>query len=149
MRKIKIKEIVCIIGLLGTLTAHSQNTVWQIGNKDKSAKEFKFYKNDYRNYINDVYLYEVGRNHSADFPYFLPGPSDAWAGGISGQAVIGFSLAEAPSPTEVAPRQELQPHGQEDARADEQHQHDRAPDKIVDLRQQLREIHPNTQRHKP
>ena len=99
MRKIKIKEIVCIIGLLGTLTAHSQNTVWQIGNKDKSAKEFKFYKNDYRNYINDVYLYEVGRNHSADFPYFLPGPSDAWAGGISGQAVIGFSLAEAPSPT--------------------------------------------------
>lgn len=80
MRKIKIKEIVCIIGLLGTLTAHSQNTVWQIGNKDKSAKEFKFYKNDYRNYINDVYLYEVGRNHSADFPYFLPGPSDAWAG---------------------------------------------------------------------
>ena len=34
MRKIKIKEIVCIIGLLGTLTAHSQNTVWQIGNKD-------------------------------------------------------------------------------------------------------------------
>lgn len=60
MRKIKIKEIVCIIGLLGTLTAHSQNTVWQIGNKDKSAKEFKFYKNDYRNYINDVYLYEVG-----------------------------------------------------------------------------------------
>ena len=24
MRKIKIKEIVCIIGLLGTLTAHSQ-----------------------------------------------------------------------------------------------------------------------------
>lgn len=44
MRKIKIKEIVCIIGLLGTLTAHSQNTVWQIGNKDKSAKEFKFYK---------------------------------------------------------------------------------------------------------
>ena len=38
MRKIKIKEIVCIIGLLGTLTAHSQNTVWQIGNKDKSAK---------------------------------------------------------------------------------------------------------------
>ena len=90
MRKIKIKEIVCIIGLLGTLTAHSQNTVWQIGNKDKSAKEFKFYKNDYRNYINDVYLYEVGRNHSADFPYFLPGPSDAWAGGISGQAVIGF-----------------------------------------------------------
>ena len=70
MRKIKIKEIVCIIGLLGTLTAHSQNTVWQIGNKDKSAKEFKFYKNDYRNHINDVYLYEVGRNHSADFPYF-------------------------------------------------------------------------------
>ena len=57
MRKIKIKEIVCIIGLLGTLTAHSQNTVWQIGNKDKSAKEFKFYKNDYRNYINDVYLF--------------------------------------------------------------------------------------------
>lgn len=99
MRKIKIKEIVCIIGLLGTLTAHSQNTVWQIGNKDNSAKEFKFYKNDYRNYINDVYLYEVGKNHSADFPYFLPGPSDAWAGGISGQAVIGFSLAEAPSPT--------------------------------------------------
>lgn len=44
MRKIKIKEIVCIIGLLGTLTAHSQNTVWQIGNKDNSAKEFKFYK---------------------------------------------------------------------------------------------------------
>ena len=68
MRKIKIKEIVCIIGLLGTLTAHSQNTVWQIGNKDNSAKEFRFYKNDYRNYINDVYLYEVGRNHSADFP---------------------------------------------------------------------------------
>ena len=92
MRKIKIKEIVCIIGLLGTLTAHSQNTVWQIGNKDNSAKEFKFYKNDYRNYINDVYLYEVGRNHSADFPYFLPGPSDVWAGGISGQAVIGLSL---------------------------------------------------------
>ena len=99
MRKIKIKEIVCIIGLLGTLTVHSQNTVWQIGNKDNSAKEFRFYKNDYRNYINDVYLYEVGKNHSADFPYFLPGPSDVWAGGISGLAVIGFSLAEAPSPT--------------------------------------------------
>lgn len=91
MRKIKIKEIVCIIGLLGTLTAHSQNTVWQIGNKDKSAKEFKFYKNDYRNYINDVYLYEVGRNHSADFPYFLPGPSDAWAGGTyQGRLLLAF-----------------------------------------------------------
>ena len=49
MRKIKIKEIVCIIGLLGTLTVHSQNTVWQIGNKDNSAKEFRFYKNAYRN----------------------------------------------------------------------------------------------------
>lgn len=137
MRKIKIKEIVCIIGLLGTLTAHSQNTVWQIGNKDKSAKEFKFYKNDYRNYINDVYLYEVGRNHSADFPYFLPGPSDAWAGGISGQAVIGFSLASSfsdnPNTTTTSICRNssflTSPTGGE--------------------AQQLREIHPNTQRHKP
>lgn len=138
MRKIKIKEIVCIIGLLGTLTAHSQNTVWQIGNKDKSAKEFKFYKNDYRNYINDVYLYEVGRNHSADFPYFLLlWPSDAWAGGISGQAVIGFSLAEAfsdnPNTTTTSICRNssflTSPTGGE--------------------AQQLREIHPNTQRHKP
>ena len=71
MRKIKIKEIVCIIGLLGTLTAHSQNTVWQIGNKDKSAKEFKFYKNDYRNYINDVYLYEVRKISRMISPYFV------------------------------------------------------------------------------
>lgn len=98
MKKKRYLGIVYIIGLLGTLTAHSQNTVWQIGNKDQSAKEFRFYKNDYRNYINDVYLYEVGKNQANDFPYFLPGPGDAWAGGLPGQAVIGFSVAEAPSP---------------------------------------------------
>ena len=39
---------------------------------------------------------------------------------------------------EIAPRQELQAHRQENARADEQYQHDGAPDKIVDIRQQLR-----------
>ena len=132
MRKIKIKEIVCIIGLLGTLTAHSQNTVWQIGNKDKSAKEFKFYKNDYRNYINDVYLYEVGRNHSADFPYFLPGPSDAWAGCY--WLFIGrSSFSDNPNTTTTSICRNssflTSPTGGE--------------------AQQLREIHPNTQRHKP
>ena len=121
MRKIKIKEIVCIIGLLGTLTAHSQNTVWQIGNKDKSAKEFKFYKNDYRNYINDVYLYEVGRNHSADFPYFLPGPSGR----------SSFSDNPNTTTTSICRNSSFltSPTGGE--------------------AQQLREIHPNTQRHKP
>lgn len=99
MKKKIYLGIACLIGFLGTLPVCSQNTIWQIGDKDQSAKEFGFYKNDYRNYKNDVCLYVVGKNHANDFPYFLPGPSDTWAGGMPGQAVIGFSLAEAPAPT--------------------------------------------------
>lgn len=99
MKKKIYLGIVCLIGFLGILPACSQNTIWQIGNKDQSAKEFGFYKNDYRNYKNDVCLYVVGKNHANDFPYFLPGPSDTWAGGMPGQVVIGFSLVEAPAPT--------------------------------------------------
>ena len=98
MKKKRYLGIISIIVLLGTLTAYSQNIVWQIGNKDQSGKEFRFYKDDYRSYINDTYLYEVGKNHAKDFPYFLPGPGDTWAGGLPGKAVIGFSLAETPSP---------------------------------------------------
>lgn len=98
MKKKRYLGIISIIVLLGTLTAYSQNIVWQIGNKDQSGKEFRFYKDDYRSYINDTYLYEVGKNHAKDFPYFLPGPGDTWAGSLPGKAVIGFSLAETPSP---------------------------------------------------
>ena len=81
-----------LIGLLGVQPVYSQHTVWQIGDNDQSAKEFKLYQSDYRHYKSEVYLYEIGKNHSYDFPYFLPGPSDTWAGSLSGQAVIGFSL---------------------------------------------------------
>ena len=48
---------------------------------------------------------------------------------------------------EVAPRQKLQSDCQEDARADEQRQHHRAPDEIVDRSQERRYIHENSSPH--
>lgn len=90
------------IALVWTLSiqsqsVHSQNVVWQIGSKDNTSQEFKFYKNNYRDYKSNTYLYETGKNSAADFPYFLAGPSDTWAGNLSSQAVVGFSLTEIPS----------------------------------------------------
>jgi hypothetical protein len=92
----KFFNFILLCTVLSGLNGWSQNhQVWQIGQEDKSGKEFALYDN-YRsfnkNYPGGAMLYHVNLNKAEDIPYFLPGPSDSWAGGVNGQLIIRFGI---------------------------------------------------------
>lgn len=71
--------------------------LWQIGQQDGSAKEFALF-NNYQGFSNKypggTILFEVGNSSAGEIPYFLPGPSDSWAGGVKGQLIIRFNVTD-------------------------------------------------------
>ncbi|MDR0844741.1 MAG: hypothetical protein LBN71_05930, partial [Tannerella sp.] len=94
--------VVCTTLLLSfgmTVNAFSQSesVLWQIGTADQSGKEFALfeaasYKKFPSKFQNGGILYEVGKTKTSDIPYFLPGPSDAWAGNRQGQLIVHFGI---------------------------------------------------------
>lgn len=89
--------LIAILFIVFTGQGKAQNTfspVWQIGKNDGSAAEFQYYNSDYQNYksryADGTVLYEIGKSKESEIPYFIPGKSDAWAGGQSGQMIIRF-----------------------------------------------------------
>ena len=64
----------------------AQQTLWQIGTADNSAKEFCLGDGNYKDYLENDFGYEdrffiVGHSDAAThFAYVLPGPKDYWAG---------------------------------------------------------------------
>ena len=63
-----------------------RTTIWQIGTKDRSARELALAPDRYRSYLQEDFGWEdrfflVGVSDPAvSFPYVLPGPADAWVG---------------------------------------------------------------------
>ena len=91
----KRNTIVCWLVFVFLLSAFKsygeQNTVWQIGQADKSAGEFALAPNGYERFLESDFGWEdrfflIGKSDTGtDWPYVLPGPSDKW-GGTSGTA---------------------------------------------------------------
>ena len=67
-------------------SATGQETLWQIGSKDNSYKEFALSPGNYQDFVSNGFggasrYYVVGESSSSeDFPYVLPGPFDNFAG---------------------------------------------------------------------
>ena len=79
------------------VSINAANTIFQIGTPDGDYKEFAI-AGDYHTYPdqfpNDV-DYTVGQSDpSKDWPYVLPGPSDAWAGNKSHTFKIHFQIPQ-------------------------------------------------------
>jgi hypothetical protein len=92
--------IMTCLWLNGPLTAQDY-TLWQIGNKDKSAGDLALGPFGYKQFETKFgqlpVIYEVGKNKPrADFPFVLPGPDDAWAGSTSKQLCIRFGVQDLP-----------------------------------------------------
>src|SRR5258706_16207289 len=64
----------------------AQNTIWEIGNADKSSDEFALAPDKFRDFVGHDFGYEdkfflIGYSKGKDnFPYVLPGPVDTWGG---------------------------------------------------------------------
>lgn len=92
--------IILFLSLVFVNEVKGQNayrSVWQIGKNDKSAQEFALYDAKYKDfattYKDGAIIYEVGTNKDSDFPFFLPGLNDSWAGNTN-QVFIRFGLGE-------------------------------------------------------
>ena len=94
--------------LVASLASHAE-TLWQIGETDRSAAEFALAPANYTAFLQQFgspdRAYYVGISTPAgDWPYLLPGPLDGW-GGSSGSGrwdqmntlPIGFTLEQAPA----------------------------------------------------
>ncbi len=68
----------------------SMQTLWQIGQADRSAAEFALAPSGYKDFLKEDFgwenkFYLVGfSNPEQDWPYALPGPLDAWSGSSGG-----------------------------------------------------------------
>ena len=80
----KALSLTCL--LLACISAKADDTIWQIGTPDGSAREFALAPDRYEDYVKCDFGYEdrfyvVGHSTPAkDFCYVLPGPDDRWAG---------------------------------------------------------------------
>ena len=71
--------------------------VWEIGKDDGRAGEFLYGPSGYDRYGRDG-LFLVGRSEAGEcWPYVLPGPADAWAGGKIHTFRVFFGLKDVPS----------------------------------------------------
>ena len=67
-----------------------RTTIWQIGTKDRSARELALAPDQYKSYLARDFgwedgFYLVGKSApETDFPYVLPGPGDGWNGSSGG-----------------------------------------------------------------
>ncbi|MDR2474207.1 MAG: hypothetical protein LBD53_11745 [Tannerella sp.] len=99
-----MKKLHLLLCLCFSAAAFAQDatTLWQIGQKDKSAADFALGPYDYskfgQRFDNATAIYEIGLNKPADFPFVIPGPDDDWAGNRSAQAVIIFGIKDLSAP---------------------------------------------------
>ena len=72
------------------------SSVWSVGKKDQSPKEFAYYDRDFSSfssaYKNQAVLFEIGTDKEANLPFFLPGPSDGWVAYTSNQIIFRFAI---------------------------------------------------------
>ena len=92
----------------------SGQSLWQIGKQDQSAAEFALAQNDYAQFLQrfgspDRAFYVGLSKATNDWPYVLPGPLDAWAGGNPDGSwdqmntmPIGFELEAVPASGQCA-----------------------------------------------
>ncbi|MDR1223944.1 MAG: hypothetical protein LBL07_13860 [Tannerella sp.] len=101
MKKIIICLYLCLLSILDGF-AQEMSSLWQIGQKDKSAAEFALGPFDYAGFTkkfgHNAILYEIGKDKAADFPFVIPGPSDNWAGNASKQILICFGIKDITEP---------------------------------------------------
>ena len=106
-RKLFFLSIVAFMFLVSDLIAQPQGYthVWEIGKQDKSGSEFALYNDSYNIFSSlfreGVAIYSVGKSKEKDIPYFLPGPSDSWAGNISGKLMIRFGIDQLQNVTNI------------------------------------------------
>lgn len=81
-----LPTIAAALYLLTTSIVAAQDILWQIGSDNQSGSEFALFPDEYAQFIDKDFGWEdryflIGHSHSAtDWPYILPGTSDAWGG---------------------------------------------------------------------
>jgi len=85
-----MKHLIHLLSVLAFSTFCScsaeEEVIWQIGVADNSSSEFSLAPSDYERFLEKDFGWEdryylVGRSAAKDeWPYVLPGPSDAWGG---------------------------------------------------------------------
>ncbi len=96
---IKFLPILLLWTCLG-LSAHaSPETIWSIGVKDNSGREFALFGNygEYASHFPSNYTYYIGKSIASDWPYIQPGPVDSWAGNVAHSLSIAFPLESVPA----------------------------------------------------
>lgn len=86
-----------LLAAIPTARAADDALLWQIGQPDKSDREFALAPGGYSKFQQDGF-YLVGTSDPAkDWPYVHPGPSDVWGGSRTHTFTISFGLRAAPT----------------------------------------------------
>ena len=104
MKHASASTILVILALLSAAlpAAAAPNVLWQIGQRDDSAKEFALAPNNYGAFsVDGVFCVGVSRPET-DWPYVHPGPGDNRAGGRTHAFSVFFNLDKAPAEGECA-----------------------------------------------
>ena len=90
MRKALVLFLSLVCFALPGSAKGERTTIWQIGTKDRSARELALAPDQYKSYLSRDFgwedgFYLVGKSApETDFPYVLPGPGDGWNGSSGG-----------------------------------------------------------------
>lgn len=72
--------------------AAETSLLWQIGDPDRSFREFALAPGDYLKFKQDAFFIPDESDTKTDWPYIHPGPDDAWAGSRDHTFIVLFGL---------------------------------------------------------
>lgn len=82
----KFFTVLCLMILIVRTSVYAAETIWKIGEADRSAEEFALAPDGFKRFLTEDFGYEdrffmLGKSVvKKDFPYILPGPADTWGG---------------------------------------------------------------------
>jgi hypothetical protein len=97
VRRVASLVLGCCLALSAARAQSVPTRLWSLGEANGDDREFALAPGGYRDFAEDAFFVVGESDPARDWPYALPGPADAWAGGRAHTFAVAFALREQPA----------------------------------------------------